>query len=905
MSERHGPESPLAMFLAEARDVLSTVETGLSGLDAPDGAEPLLVVMHRLKGAAALYGFAGLARLAGAGERALERARGAAQAERHGAAAFLGDLVPVMKLVCGDIDQTGSERLDTVATFTDRYASFCVSAPPMPAGANVGSPDFAAAPPWLRDRPEVLAYFAPEASETVHTLKGAAYTIGCAAMGDLAHQIEDLMVAVRAERMPLTPAVLEAVFAGVTASRLVLASIGGSQTELPAALERAASSLAALTPGSSPSATPSGAATGRVPAREAASGSAPRDTPPTYRGRTPVGVRPGIRVSVERLDSLMNLVGELVISRSRLDRDLSRLEHGGELLKATRSRLAKLVKDLAEPHQDGRRPSLALADAGEGRGADSFMELFGELEFDRYDDVSIVVRLLEEIAADLGEVQSQLTGAARTAWREAASIQQVTGRLRHEVGRARMVPIGTLFARFSGQVREAARGAGKRVALEVDGESVEVDTAVIEQIADPMLLLVQNAVTHGLESEDERRAAGKSPQGTVRLSAYHQGGTICVEVRDDGRGIDVERLKGAAVRKGLLSASLAGQLGRSKALDLIFLPGLSTAPQVTTTAGRGVGMDVVRTNVVRLGGQVSVDTAAGRGTQVTLRLPLTLVISECLLVRVGSETLAVPMKAVQRVLRVPPGAIEAAGGSERLQLDGRPVELVRLDRRLGLAPLSAPESIPVIVLAAAGEPVALAVTELLGKEESVIKPLGPFLEGVGPFAGAMISGEGRVILLLDPARLGDRESTGWPPPEPPRAPAADWLKTTRRVLLVDDSISVRKFVGQMLEKAGFDVITACDGAEARERLSGGSVDAVVTDLEMPRVNGFELIHQLRGSPATRDLPIVVLTTRAGAKHLDLARWLGVKHYLAKPLDEEQFVELIDSLTGGHTGRPNP
>jgi chemosensory pili system protein ChpA (sensor histidine kinase/response regulator) len=506
-----------------------------------------------------------------------------------------------------------------------------------------------------------------------------------------------------------------------------------------------------------------------------------------------------------------------------------------------------------------------------------------------------------ELSADLAEVQTQVGGLIRTIWEDTAQIQRLTGHLKTEITGARMVPVARLFARFGRQVREAARAAGKTVTLEVSGETVEMDSSIAEAIADPLLHLVQNAITHGIEPEDERQARGKPGAGTIRLRAAHRGAFVHIEVEDDGRGIDVELLKAAAVRQGFLPSEAVAGLSPHEALDLMFLPGFSTAPVVTTVSGRGVGMDVVRTNVSRLGGEIDVETEPGAGTCFTLRLPLTVVISDALMIRTGSETLAIPVSAVRMILNVRPGAIQSGGGQERVRVDDRMVDLLRLDRLLALTPGVARERIPVVVLRSGGTSLAVAVDELGGKEEVVIKSLGAFLQGSSPFTGATISGEGRVILLLDPARLValaeglSRAPVAGTPraAEPGPGPAAE---AARRVLLVDDSISVRRFVGHMLERAGFHVITANDGAEALRYLTDTPVHAVITDLEMPRVNGYELIEDLRRRPATRDLPIVVLTTRAGEKHLNLARRLGVKHYVSKPVDEHVFVRLIASLT---------
>ena len=522
---------------------------------------------------------------------------------------------------------------------------------------------------------------------------------------------------------------------------------------------------------------------------------------------------------------------------------------------------------------------------------------FNDLEFDRYDDFNILARGMAEISSDIGEVQNQLTALIRSVGGETEQVQRLTGALRREVAQARLVPIGRLFARFTRQVRDLARAEGKAVTLEVSGETVEVDNRIIEEIADPLLHLVRNAIAHGVESEAERRACGKAPTATLWLRAVQRGAFIEVEVADDGRGIDTAALPGRAMARGLITAEAAARLSERDALDLIFLPGFSTATAVTAVSGRGVGMDVVRTNVSRLSGDIDIETAPGVGTRFRLRLPLTVTIADALMVRAGGQTFALPVSVVRRVLEVRPEDISRADEVETVMVGDEAVPLVDLATALGL-PAAVEGRVPVVVVRGGRNLFALAVDTLLGKEEIVVKTFDAFLEGEGPFSGATISGRGHVVLILDPARLLDtsrgmgRTASTVPPSPGPLVEAA------RRILLVDDSVSVRRFVGQMLERAGFQVTLAGDGAEALESLAETSVDLVVTDLEMPRLNGYELIRDLRRRHATRELPIVVVTTRAGAKHSDLARELGVQHYITKPVDAAHFVPLIDALVHG-------
>lgn len=953
MADRRERELLLGIFLMEAWDTAGAIEEGLDRLataEAPteDSLATLVVFAHRLKGSAGLHGFPGVSDLAAGAERLLERAPTASVEERVRAVAFLEGLVGLLKEVFDGISAVGVEDSACIAEFKSRYPTFFSSGspasppeslPPMiaPAATPV-SPLVADLRRFFAEGGEVLEYFLPEATEhleamtgallaieggtrddetlatvfrAAHTLKGAAYTVGCAPLGDATHQIEDLLGAVREHRLPFTPMVTEAMFAGTAAIKRVLQSGVAVSDEIAQALERATRDLRALSTETLHEHAVTGPA---VEVSELAVSEAPELALPAF-AELPAFVRPeflarlealprpvpraataptgpSIRVPVERLDTLMNLVGELMIARSRLDRRLAQLDQVSELLLASRTRLGQVGRDFEFRRQAPTLPREERSDRDDAGAMRDISELFAELEFDRYDDISILARSVTEMSADVAEVQSQHAILLRSIREDTVQIQRLTAALRKEITRARMVPIGRLFARVAQQVREAARATGKSVTLAVSGESAEVDNGIIEQIADPLLHLIQNAVAHGIESAPDRESRGKSASGHVTLSASQEGSFILVQVEDDGRGIDTDMLRRHAVERGFLPAAEAAAMPEGEMLNLIFVPGFSTASAVTQTAGRGVGLDVVRTNVSRLNGEIHVETEAGRMTRFVLKLPLTMAIADALMARCGPETVAFPLTAVSAMRSVAPHEILTAGGRETVHLDDRVIDLVRLDQALGLAASPASTRLPVVVMRGGGKPFGVVVDELLGKEEIVIKSLGPLVDGVGPFSGATISGEGRVILLLDPTLL--RGAASRKPATPVREPA------DRRpsVMLVDDSISIRKFVGQMLEKAGFRVFTAIDGQDALEQLVEQTVDVVVTDLEMPRLNGYALIEDLRRRPTTREVPVVVMTTRAGEKHVGLARRLGVRHYITKPVDERSFVRTVESVAAG-------
>ena len=918
MTEQPDREFLLSIFLMEAWDTVSILEEGAPGLAAGGEIEPLLVVAHRLRGAAALHGFPRLADEAAAIEGMLERVPAAGEEERLAIADALG--AAVMRLREG-LERTGP---------TPRAAE------PGPAAGEPAATLLAELTAFYASNAEVLEYFGPEAVEHLdtiahsllaiergadpaaeaatlfrafHTLKGAAFTVGCRAIGDFAHRVEDLLAAIREGRHTFTPAVVDAVFASADAVRLMLAAATERPRGLDDAVERAYGLISALmTDARDLEETAARDATVRVPATVSAG---------TARVAAAPAPRASIRVAVDRLDSLMNLVGELVVARVRMDEHLAQLDRVGELLLWSRTRMGQAVRVFEGKYEYTQLPALSGARVGGGSGAppqgpattgasSALVHDFEELEFDRYDDFNILSRRVAEVSADVGEVQAQLASLVRTIREDAAQVQRLTWSLRGEITRSRMVRIGTLFGRFLRRIRAIAADTGKSVDVQVVGEGVELDNTIIEQIADPLLHLAQNAVFHGIEPEAERTAQGKPARGTLVLRAYQEGGAVYVEVEDDGRGLDADRLRASATRAGFLDGPGAARLSDREALDLIFLPGFSTAEVATSVAGRGIGMDVVRTNVLRLGGEIDVETEIGVGTRFTLKLPLTVLIGHALAIRVGKTELAVPASAVRGLYAVDPADIHTGPEGDTVVLDGDTLDFVRLDGVLGLTGEPPAGRVPVVGVRAGRRVVAVAVDEFLGKQEIVIKSLGAFLEEAGPWAGASIVGDGRMVLLLDPARLVER-MRGAARSDSRAAEAPSRAATARpgRVLVVDDSLSVRKFVGLMLERAGLEVRLAADGHEALGLLAESASDLVITDLEMPRVNGFELITDLRRRPETRDIPVIVLTTRAGEKHVALARKLRVEHYVTKPVDERAFVALATSLvpSGARGGRP--
>ena len=660
-----------------------------------------------------------------------------------------------------------------------------------------------------------------------------------------------------------------------------------------------------------------------------------------------------VRIGLERLDRMMNAVGELVINRTRMLGRVAELERLADVLNFSKARLIDKVTEFQEKHefnnilgssssQPQSRPQnypplasmsgFAPPDSGwpvsesyPFRGGyssyshsfDPSLAEFSELEMDRYDEFNILSRSLTEISADITEVLSQLDGFVRRVDGDIDEFTKLAHRLQDEITQARMVPIGNLYTRIARTARDAAKASNKLIDLKLEGDDTELDNNIIQQIADPLLHLVRNSVAHGIERAEERYESGKSDHGNVAVRAYHRGNHIYIEVEDDGRGIDYEKVRHTATDLGLLSAEQAAQTPDRDLLELLFHPGFSTAPRKTELAGRGVGLDVVRANLSALNGEIEIDTQKGVGTRFTLKVPLTLIISQALFVRCGEAQFAFPLSFVEEIRRLRESDIEEVGEKLLTKVRDEVTEIVRLDRELGLPPIEPVNGFyRLVIVNIGGRQVGIVVEEVLRKDEIVIKNMGEYLRNVKLFPGATIAPDGSLILLVDLNRLVVGESIEHKPlmlsaaaarvfapgsmavahnsiPREAIAPVPD----EKVIVLADDSISVRKFVGRMLEKAGYRVKLAADGLEALEIVLQGGCDLVITDLEMPRTNGYELMMHLRQNPDTKRIPVMVVTSRAGAKHRERAMSEGATAFMVKPVQEDQLIASVAQMIG--------
>ncbi|HEU5402426.1 MAG TPA: response regulator [Terriglobales bacterium] len=804
----------------------------------------------------------------------------------------------------------------------------------------------------------------------MHTIKGSAAQVGLHRISTVAHRAEDLVGRLRDGELRPSAQIVDICLESVDTLKKVLYRQWPDEATFQAAAKSLLVRIARLAPVEPEKAETVGEGVEAAESQLSASVASPVAQPVTEAaaqetvaqkekeedlvvaaGKKEPAAMPqskSVRIALERLDRMMNAVGELVINRTRMLGRLAELENLADVLNFSKARMTDKIAEFQEKYEFSRITSSnhvaeVRAVAGGNGGAlaggdfpfrggyssyshtyDQSLAEFSELEMDRYDDFGILSRSLTEISADITEVLTQLDGFVRRVDSDIDEFTKLAHRLQDEITQARMVPIGNLYTRISRTVRDAAKAANKQVELTLAGAETELDNNIIQQIADPLLHLVRNSVAHGIERSEERYNSGKADQGSIAVRAYHRGNHIYIEVEDDGRGIDYRKIRKTAVESGLLSEEQADQMEDRDLLELLFHPGFSTAPRKTELAGRGVGLDVVRSNLNQLNGEIEIETALGVGTRFTLKVPLTLIISQALFVRCGQYTFAFPLAFVEEIRRIKDAEIEEVGGKLLTKVRDVVTEVVRLDQQLGLDPIEPVNGWYRLVLVnVAGRQVGVVVEEVLRKDEIVIKNIGEYLRNVKMFPGATIAPDGTLILLVDVNRLIVGESIERRPLMTPAnaarlfapgaiaaaageipAAAMDIVEREKIIVLADDSISVRKFVGRMLEKAGYRVKLASDGLEALEIVSQGGCDLVITDLEMPRTNGYELMMHLRQNAGTAHIPIMVVTSRAGAKHRDRALKEGGSAFMVKPVQEEQFVAQVQQLIGT-SGKSHP
>jgi chemosensory pili system protein ChpA (sensor histidine kinase/response regulator) len=981
----NGPSSEsVELFLQEASENLQYLRE-YSGIlqepqTRPDDLEKLYIAAHTLAGTSASYGFPQFSEVGAKMAHIFHYAMHATLTpDMHGPLTeFISDAISVLEFDLLQISTNGEETTGDIAAFKQRY-SFAFPAAPASESRTSEQAARAEASELPADEPaaysyvdrlpedaevgdEVLEFFVPEAEEhlqtvtecllalegspnpeeinrlfrSMHTIKGSAAQVGLHRLSAVAHRVEDLIGQLRDGALHPSAEIVDICLESVDVLKKFLHRQWAGDLEMRAAVDPLLARIAEYVPEGAAETVSEGAA-----AANADSGASEAAAPTAAAKRTkqaPLPQAKSVRISLDRLDRMMNAVGELVINRTRMVGRLAELTKLVEILNFSKSRLSGKVSEFQEKHEFSRiRPSLLsgsfapqmdtfrppFTSMPQMISSDSLE--FSELEMDRYDDFSILSRSLTEISADVNVVLTQLEGFMGRVDSDIDEFTKLAHHLQDEITAARMVPIGNLYTRLSRTVRDAANATGKPIELSLEGSNTELDNNIIQHVSDPLIHLVRNAVAHGVEEPQTRQRAGKSEKGHISVRAYHRGNHIFIEVEDDGRGIDYDGVRQRVVEMGAMSPVAAAELSERELREFLFRPGFTTASSMSELAGRGVGLDVVRANVHALNGEIEVRSEPGHGACFTVKVPLTLIISQALFVRCGKSTFALPLAVVEEIRRLKPSEIEDVGGKLLTRVRDVVTEVVRLDVQLGLAQLEPINGyFHMVIVKVAGRQVGVVVEEVLGKDEIVIKNLGDYLRGVKLFPGTTIAPDGSLILLIDLNRLASAETAernallSSSPAARVFAPGAeavaagnipseavDAVVDERVVVVADDSISVRKFVGRMLEKAGYRVKLASDGLEASEIVAQIGCHLVVTDLEMPRMNGYELMSHLRQDPVLRKIPVLVVTSRAGAKHRDRAMKEGASAFLTKPVQEDQLIATVESLIGSERplGRP--
>ena len=759
---------------------------------------------------------------------------------------------------------------------------------------------------------------APRASvlRTLHTLKGSARLAGAMRLGERAHRMESEIEilgsqgAVRADiekllaRLDTLQATFDALRAADDATQVELAQIVAAATATAPAAQPLQVAAEAGVPANDEIAAPVASLEDQpgVPATLQ-----PRPAPALL---TPLRAATGqaVRIRTQLLDRLVAQTGEVIITRSRLEAELGQLRGSLSDLTGNLDRLRQQLRDIEVQAESQMQSRLAQAKDSQ--------QSFDPLEFDRFTRVQELTRMMAESVNDVATVQRTLQKTVQATEDDLSAQARQTRELQRGLLRTRMVEFEGISDRLYRVVRQASKDTGKQVRLDIVGGSIEMDRGVLDRMTPAFEHLLRNCVAHGIESAAVREKAGKDASGLIVIDLHHEGNDVSVSFRDDGAGLDNKRIAERARVLGLLDHDK--ELSAEEATELIFKPGFSTAGQVSELAGRGIGMDVVRAQIAALGGRIETHSNPGQGTTFKLVLPLTTAVTHVVMLRAGEVSIGVPSNLVELVQRVGGTDLEAAYlhnshpfGSEQVPFYWAGALLQASTR----SEHAAARNNTIVVVRSAAQRVALHVDEVLGNQEVVVKNLGPQLARLPGLAGISVLASGAVALIYNPVALasvhgeqarerqaaalaapahGAAAEHGAPQqPLPTLAPVAPQVPL---VLVVDDSITVRRVTQRLLQREGYRVSLAADGLQALERLQQERPAVVLSDIEMPRMDGFDLARNIRADDSMTGLPIIMITSRIAEKHREYARTLGVNHYLGKPYSEEELLRLVRAYT---------
>ncbi|MBF0595025.1 MAG: response regulator [Candidatus Omnitrophica bacterium] len=735
---------------------------------------------------------------------------------------------------------------------------------------------------------------AKELNRVAHTLKGAARVFGFKAIQDITHRIENIFEKVYNKQLDFSSLMTDRALKGIDLIKIILEKVARGETpdmdvsavcqsldECQTALGQAAAAAPVV---SAPPAVHQEPVVSEVkaPAPVKVSPVAPppdrepagAKKPETDAARNAVSTEEYVRVPLSRVNKLLNLIGEMVINKMNSSAKISRAKKMGVLSKDLQTALSVLDEALKKgpTHREEAQKLLSRCSAQ--------------------------AQKLKEVSVDLWESFTV----------EAFHLNPVIDELQSNMKELRMLPVATIFEGLPRMARDIARERGKEVNLEIAGAETELDKKVLEGLKSPLMHILRNAVDHGIELPGQRTAAGKPEAGTIRLSAFHEAGAVVIKIEDDGKGIDVEQIKKSAVKKNLVTPEELGKMSEKEIINLIFMNGFSTSPIITDISGRGIGLDIVRRDIEALKGKVMLDSVSGQGTTFTLILPLTIAIIQVLLVKTRDLLFALPVTSIIESLSVDPADVVTMEGRMAVSVRGHTLPLARLSETLVLPAPTAEEEekrakaeskLSVVIVSSLDKKVGFIVDEIIGEEEVFIKGLGAHLGKVKNVSGATVLWTGAVVVVLDVEDLLLNSCLGHPAAMSTRNRAGGVRKASgKRILVCDDAFSTRELVKNLIESVGYVVDTAVDGLDGWERLARNKYDLVVSDVEMPRMTGFELCEQIKKSPEHNEIPVVLCTALDREEHKKRGIDVGASAYIVKTaFDQSTLLDSIKRLIG--------
>jgi chemosensory pili system protein ChpA (sensor histidine kinase/response regulator) len=700
-------------------------------------------------------------------------------------------------------------------------------------------------------------------ARALHTLKGSARMAGAMEVGDLIHALES-QVGMAIESGCHDEDALAAVEA---AQERIVRSIRALELAVPAADAH----QVARAPDRAP---PSSAL--HAPARQPAS---------------------SLNVGADAVDRLVDWAGEISTARLRIGNEVEALQVSLHDLTDSVARLRSLLRE-TQLEADSQLQSRSRQPA---RGEpESEPPAFDPLELDRYTRLQELTRMMAESLHDVQMIQQALLANSVEAEAALALQGRIARDLQHELIGLRSLPFGALRERLQRTVRQSAAALGRDAELDIEGEAIELDRSLLQRLAAPLEHMLRNALAHGIEAAPVRAALGKPATGRIDLSVQRQGFQLVLTLADDGAGLDGERIRRAAERLGLLAVTDVP--APASLFELIFTPGLSTAPQLTESSGRGIGLDVARSEIAALGGSIEVASVPGAGATFRVHVPLALATAEVLLVRAASTLYAIPSDLVETVEELTAASLARAYAEGMIASSAAAYPIHRLSRLLGREDgAGAPGRRNAVLLLRSGEQrMALHVDEIVRNQEAVLKPLGPQLVRVPGLCGASVLGSNQLVLVIDPLRCAAERPSASVHSELTAAREAAIPSDPAHVMVVDDSLTVRRLSGRLLARAGYEVSTAKDGQDALQQMQRTVPELVVLDLEMPRMDGFELVRELRSDPRTATVPIVVVSSRLAEKHQRRAAEMGADAFFGKPYPEDELLACIAGLLHRHS-----